>query len=483
MIKENQKYLNRFFVVFDCLTIIISFIFAFYIRFNTSIFPVEGEHLSFGEYIFPLLLVTPIFIFNYSVFKLYSPFRYKSFFEEMLNIVKSNIVSLITFVVILFMFKEVHYSRNLLFLFAVISTVAVIIERAFVRKVLRSLRVKGYNKKHVLIVGYSDLSTEFIKRIKRNKQWGYNVVGVLDDKVYDELSVESLYRENLSKELIIDGEKFKYIGKIDKLESFLQENDIDEVYITLTIKEYEKLSKIINITEKYGIRTEIIPDYFKYIPARPYVQELDGLPIINIRYIPLDNVVNKFVKRVFDIVGSLMLIIIFSPIMLFEYIMIKITSPGPVIFKQERIGFNNKPFTMYKFRSMKIQKETEEQVQWTTANDPRKTKFGSFIRKTSLDELPQFFNVLFGDMSLVGPRPERPHFVDQFKEEIPKYMVKHQIRPGITGWAQVSGWRGDTSIEKRIEYDIYYLENWSLWFDIKIIFLTAFKGFINKNAY
>lgn len=483
MIKENQKYLNRFFVVFDFITIIISFIFAYYIRFNTPFFSVEGGYLSFKQYIIPLILATPIFIFNYSIFKLYSPFRYKSFFEEILNIVKSNIVSLITFVVILFLFKEIDYSRNLLLLFSLISTFSIIIERACVRKILRLLRVKGYNKKHVLIIGHSDLCSEFLKRVKRNNQWGYNVIGIVDDGLFNETAIMDLYDNNFSKELLIGKDKISYLGKINELENILQENDIDEVFITLNIREYEKLAKIINVTEKYGIRTEIIPDYYKYIPARPYVEELDGLPVINIRYVPLDNVVNKLVKRLFDIVSSLILIILFSPIMIFEVIMIKITSPGPVIFKQERIGFNNKPFTMYKFRSMKIQKESEEKIQWTTAGDSRKTKFGSFIRKTSLDELPQFFNVLFGDMSLVGPRPERPHFVDQFKEEIPKYMVKHQIRPGITGWAQVSGWRGDTSIEKRIEYDIYYLENWSLWFDIKIIFLTAFKGFVNKNAY
>lgn len=483
MIKENQKYLNRFFVVFDFITILISFIFAYYIRFKTPIFEVEGGYLSFGQYILPLILATPIFIINFSFFKLYSPFRFKSFFEEMMNILKSNIVSLITFVVILFLFKEIDYSRNLLFIFSLTSTFLIVVERACVRKALRFLRVKGYNKKYVLIVGYSELCTEFIKRVKRNKQWGYNIIGILDDGNFNEDTIETLNSAKYSKEYIIGGKNINYLGKINELENLLQKYDIDEVFITLNIREYEKLAKIINITEKYGIRTEIIPDYYKYIPARPYVEELDGLPVINIRYVPLDNVVNKLVKRVFDIIGSLMLIIIFSPIMLFEFIMIKITSPGAVIFKQERIGFNNKPFTMYKFRSMKIQKESDEQVQWTTANDPRKTKFGSFIRKTSLDELPQFFNVLFGDMSLVGPRPERPHFVDQFKEEIPKYMVKHQIRPGITGWAQVSGWRGDTSIEKRIEYDIYYLENWSLWFDIKIIFLTAFKGFVNKNAY
>ena len=201
------------------------------------------------------------------------------------------------------------------------------------------------------------------------------------------------------------------------------------------------------------------------------------------RYIPLDNILNKAIKRGIDIIGSSIAILLFSPIMLITAILVKTTSKGPLIFKQERIGLNRNSFVMYKFRSMREQDPDEEKENWTVKNDPRKTKVGNFIRKTSIDELPQFFNVLLGDMSLIGPRPERPFYVEKFKDEIPKYMVKHQVRPGITGWAQVNGWRGDTSIEKRIECDIYYIENWSLTLDIKIVFLTVFKGFVNTNAY
>ncbi len=192
---------------------------------------------------------------------------------------------------------------------------------------------------------------------------------------------------------------------------------------------------------------------------------------------------NKFVKRAVDIFGAIVAIILFSPVMLVVSVLIKLTAPGPLIFKQERIGLQNKPFYMYKFRSMIVQKESEEKKGWTTKDDPRVTPVGKFIRKTSIDELPQLFNVLKGDMSLVGPRPERPLFVEKFKEEIPRYMIKHQVRPGLTGWAQVNGYRGDTSIRKRIECDLYYIENWTLGLDFKIILLTFLKGFINKNAY
>ena len=192
---------------------------------------------------------------------------------------------------------------------------------------------------------------------------------------------------------------------------------------------------------------------------------------------------NVIAKRIVDIIGSIFMLILFSPIMLISAIAVKFSSPGPVIFSQERVGLHNKTFRMYKFRSMKVQKPDKEAKAWTTENDPRVTKVGRVLRMTSMDELPQFFNVLKGDMSIVGPRPERPQFVDQFRESIPRYMVKHQVRPGVTGWAQVNGLRGNTSIRRRIEYDIYYIENWTMMFDIKIMLMTLFHGFINKNAY
>ena len=227
-----------------------------------------------------------------------------------------------------------------------------------------------------------------------------------------------------------------------------------------------------------------MPFYSDYLPARPTIDVLDECKLINVRQTPFDNLLNAAVKRGLDILGSLILIILTSPIMLVTAIGGKLSSPGPIIFKQERIGLNKKPFMMYKFRSMRgnVQQETG----WSKDYDPRKTHFGSFIRKFSLDELPQFFNVLKGDMSLIGPRPELPFFVEQFKEEIPRYMVKHQVRPGITGWAQVNGLRGDTSIKKRIEYDLYYIENWTPAFDLRILIMTAFCMFnkekVNKRG-
>ena len=296
---------------------------------------------------------------------------------------------------------------------------------------------------------------------------GLKVHGIFDDLVSDNFEYRGI----------------KKIGTLSDLAAYLEKTSLDEVAITLNLNEYHKLEQIVAICEKSGVHTKFVPDYYNFISTNPYTEDLDGLPVINIRNVPLTNTMNKLIKRLIDIIGSIIALILFSPIMLIVAILVKKSSPGPIIFAQERIGLGNKPFKMYKFRSMGVQDPKKEAKEWTTKNDVRVTPVGRVIRKTSLDELPQFWNVLKGDMSLIGPRPERPLFVEKFKEEIPRYMIKHQVRPGITGWAQVNGFRGDTSIRSRIEHDLYYIENWSLGLDIKILFLTFFKGFVNKNAY
>lgn len=492
MIKENQKYLNRFAVFLDGISIVFSLILSWYIRFESGlIYAADADIISFKDYLVPVILITPIYLMLYSAFKLYTPYRFKTLYEESINILKANVIGLLVFIMLLYLFKEINYSRYLLFIFSITSTVITIIERLSIRFILHNFRKKGFNLKHILILGYNSLTLEFLNRVKDNKHWGYSILAILDENniekskhfdkniLYDIRELEDICCEVAATKM----KDQNTIANLKDLEYYLSNFIIDEVFITLSIKQYDKLGDIVDLCEKYGVRTQIIPDYYRYIPAKPYVEDLDGLPVINIRYVPLDNIINRIIKRIFDIILSTILIILSSPIMLYVAIMIKITSPGPIIFKQQRVGLNRKIFEMYKFRSMKVQDEKEEVTKWTTSGDPRKTKFGNFIRKTSIDELPQFFNVLKGDMSIIGPRPERPYFVEEFKEKIPKYMVKHQVRPGITGWAQVNGWRGDTSIKKRIEYDIYYIENWNLGLDIKIVFLTIIKGFINKNAY
>ena len=459
MIKGNQKYFNRLHVLLDALIIAASYGLSWVIKFYD-----DSVTMMNHMYIIGLLCIIPMYLILYAVFNVYSPKRVQTMKEEIGNIVKSNTMGLVIFIMALYMLHQPHFSRQMMFIFYVINNVAEIIFRNCIRWVLRKIRNRGFNQKHILLVGYSRAAEGYIDRIKTNPQWGYHIMGILDDKV----AVGTKYR----------GEQV--IGKIKLLQS---ENELDEIAITLGIAEYSKLEDIVAICEKSGVHTKFIPDYNNFIPTRPYTEDLLGLPVINIRRVPLNGGFNKFVKRVSDIVGSFLLIILFSPVMLAVALAVRFSSKGPVIYKQERVGLHNRNFVMYKFRSMVVQPESEEKKCWTTKGDARVTGVGKFIRSTSIDELPQFFNILKGDMSLVGPRPERPFFVEKFKEEIPRYMVKHQVRPGLTGWAQVNGYRGDTSIMKRIEYDLYYIENWTFGFDIKILFLTIFKGFVNKNAY
>ena len=371
------------------------------------------------------------------------------------------------FVGALYLVKQIDFSRHVIFIFYVVNIILETVSRNLIRLGLRQMRSKGYNQKHVLLVGYSRAAEEYIDRILANPQWGYKVRGILDDHI----------------EAGTEYKGIKVLGRIANLMVILPQNHLDEIAITLGLNEYYRLEQIVALCEKSGVHTKFIPDYNRIIPTKPYTEDILGLPVINIRYVPLSNTFNALIKRIMDFGGALAAIVLFSPIMLFSVIMIKITSPGPLIYKQERVGLHNRNFMMYKFRSMDVQPPEEEKKAWTVKDDPRVTNFGKFMRRTSIDELPQLFNVLRGEMSLVGPRPERPFFVEKFREEIPRYMIKHQVRPGLTGWAQVNGYRGNTSIRKRIEYDLYYIENWTIGLDIKILFLTVFKGFVNKNAY
>ncbi len=423
--------------------------------------------LSVQVYLIAFLAIVPEYLILYNRFDLYSSKRTAKTVYEIFNIIKANTIGLLAVMVVLFAINIPDFSRGMVGVFYGINIVAESLMRKSVRYGLRSMRKKGYNVKHILLVGYSRAGEEYINKIKANPEWGYEVCGILDDHV----PVGAVYKG------------VRVTGEIDSLPAILKENQLDEIGITLSLADYERLESIVNTCEKTGVHTKFIPDYNSVIPSRPYLEDLDGLAVVNIRRVPLGNMANMLMKRIVDIIGALFAIVLSSPFMLAAAIGVKLTSRGPLIFKQERVGLHNKSFQMYKFRSMEVQNDADEKKGWTTKNDPRVTKVGRILRSTSIDELPQLFNVLKGDMSLIGPRPERPLFVEKFKEEIPRYMIKHQVRPGITGWAQVNGYRGDTSIRKRIEYDLFYIENWTMSMDIKIMFLTIFKGFINKNAY
>ncbi|WP_248928719.1 undecaprenyl-phosphate glucose phosphotransferase [Paenibacillus hamazuiensis] len=468
MVRGKDRFLSQVYVLIDLIFIEVSFIFSWWLKFQSEMISFES-HLPFNIY-FPWSFVYCIFsvVLGY-VFFLYYPKRKKNFSYEFFKVIQVHIISLLMLLSLLFITKELDISRHFMALFLLNNIIFVSIYRFVLKVFLRKIREKGYNNRFVLIIGAGSVGRKFCQNLKVHPEIGYKVIGFLDD---------------FQKEHDIQNKNIEPIlGTIDQLSQIIDNTIVDEVIIALPLEAHKKLPSIINQCEKAGVRTLIIPDYFDILPSKPFFDNFAGIPLINVRDVPLDEMTNRLLKRAFDIVFSLSAILILSPLLIIIAVGVKISSPGPIIFKQERVGLNRRTFMMYKFRSMRALPPGVVDTGWTTANDPRKTKFGAFLRKTSLDELPQFFNVLLGHMSVVGPRPERPYYVEQFKEEIPKYMIKHHIRPGITGWAQACGLRGDTSIEDRIKHDIYYIENWSFIFDIKIIFKTIANGLINKNAY
>ena len=474
MIKNNQSKFNFSHVVLDAAVIAVSYVIAFFAVIGSHL-GIDGVQVALpaSVYFRALIIIIPVYIIIYGIFDLYMPKRIQSRRKELANICKANITGLMLITFCLFAGRNMatigpylrNFSTRMIVAFFGVNIVLETLFRNILRIALRNIRSHGFNQKHVLLVGYSGAATGFIERNKDNPEWGYQILGLIDDE--------------LDKGTDKDG--IKVLGDLSDLRNILSGNDIDEIMVTLPLDKYEYLKPVVNICEKSGVHTMFVPDYQNIIPTTPYTEDLEGLPVIHIRHVPLASPFNAVVKRSIDIIGAVVALILFSPLMLITALIIKLTSKGPVIYAQERVGLHNRPFKMFKFRSMYVQRPEEELSRWTTKGDPRVTPIGRIIRRLNIDEMPQFINVLKGDMSLIGPRPERPQFVEKFKEEIPRYMIKHQVRPGLTGWAQVNGYRGDTSIQKRIEYDLYYIENWTLGLDVKILFMTVFKGF--KNAY
>ncbi|BCG61247.1 undecaprenyl-phosphate glucose phosphotransferase [Paenibacillus sp. URB8-2] len=468
MIRRNQRFLTQLYMVADFIIIQAAFLLSWWLKFKSDWMPYEN-HMTVESYAYWSLIYGGIAVLLGILLTLYMPKRKKRFADEFLKIFQVHVMGIFILLGLMYFVREIDISRQYLSIYIGIIMLSTMLYRYVLKKMLKSFREKGLNRQFVLILGAGTLGRRIYDNLGNYPELGYEIIGFLDDyQAWDTL----------------ESKRYKPIlGKLDELPKVLETMLIDEVVLALPLDAHHKFSTIIATCERAGVRTLIIPDFFDYLPARPYFDNFAGMPMINVRDIPLDMTANRMAKRLFDIIFSLFAIVVMSPILLIVALGVKLTSPGPVIFRQERVGLNRRTFTMYKFRSMKMQRDGEEDTGWSTEQDPRRTRFGTFIRKTSLDELPQFFNVLMGHMSVVGPRPERPYYVEQFKGEIPKYMVKHHVRPGITGWAQSNGLRGDTSIEDRIKHDIFYIENWSLLFDIRIIFKTIRNGFINKNAY
>ena len=424
-----------------------AYFFSWYLRFKSGFFVQDAGVLPAKTYFSALFLIIPGYLLLYSIFQLYMPRRIKSYRQELWDIIRANGIGLMAFILVLYFIKQEHFSRQMLCIFFFINISLEFASRYLIRTILWKMRKQGLNQKHILMIGESQMAEQYMDRLRENPKWGYQVFAHLKDE--------------------------------EKLERILEGNELDEVVIALRAEDYGKLERIVDVCEKAGVHTKMIPDFGNVISTRPYIEDVQGIPVIHVRRVPLNIMRNRAAKRAVDLIGATVAIILFSPVMLLTVLVVALTEEGSVIYRQERVGLHNQVFYMYKFRSMIMQDEEKEKAEWSTRNDPRITPVGKLIRRTSIDELPQLFNVLKGEMSLVGPRPERPQFVQKFRDEIPRYMVKHQVRPGMTGWAQINGYRGNTSIEKRIEYDLYYIENWTMVFDMKILILTIFKGFFD----
>jgi len=426
-----------------------TYFFSWYLRFKSGFFVQDVGVLPAKTYFSALFLIIPGYLLLYSIFQLYMPRRVKSYRKELMDIIRANGIGFMIFILVLYFIKQEHFSRQMLCIFFFINISLEFASRYLIRTILWKMRKQGLNQKHILMIGESQMAEQYMDRLRENPKWGYQVFAHLKDE--------------------------------EKLERILEGNELDEVVIALRAEDYGKLERIVDVCEKAGVHTKMIPDFGNVISTRPYIEDVQGIPVIHVRRVPLNIMRNRAAKRAVDLIGATVAIILFSPVMLLTVLVVALTEEGSVIYRQERVGLHNQVFYMYKFRSMIMQDEEKEKAEWSTRNDPRITPVGKLIRRTSIDELPQLFNVLKGEMSLVGPRPERPQFVQKFRDEIPRYMVKHQVRPGMTGWAQINGYRGDTSIEKRIEYDLYYIENWTIVFDMKILILTIFKGFLTED--
>ncbi len=424
-----------------------AYFFSWYLRFKSGVFVQDAGVLPAKTYFSALFLIIPGYLLLYSIFQLYMPRRVKSYRKELMDIIRANGIGFMIFILVLYFIKQEHFSRQMLCIFFFINISLEFVSRYLIRTILWKMRKQGLNQKHILMIGESQMAEQYMDRLRENPKWGYQVFAHLKDE--------------------------------EKLERILEGNELDEVVIALRAEDYGKLERIVDVCEKAGVHTKMIPDFGNVISTRPYIEDVQGIPVIHVRRVPLNIMRNRVAKRAVDLIGATVAIILFSPVMLLTVLVVALTEEGSVIYRQERVGLHNQVFYMYKFRSMIMQDEEKEKAEWSTRNDPRITPVGKLIRRTSIDELPQLFNVLKGEMSLVGPRPERPQFVQKFRDEIPRYMVKHQVRPGMTGWAQINGYRGNTSIEKRIEYDLYYIENWTMVFDMKILILTIFKGFFD----
>ena len=479
MVKHQSRILTVLYVLGDLVATYIAFFLAYFVRFNVEIVQVTKGVNPLSQYILLLPLITLLWPLLFYLHGLYNLRRLRSRIDELFSIIWAvTMGTAATLFVALYLRVYYFYgpsetsgryefSQLVLGLFVVFDIILLTLTRSLIRKHREARWRLGEGLRNILIAGAGELGRSVADKFIDHQELGFRVLGFLDDHFRGEFAG---YRG------------LPILGTIDEVEQVIAKRQFYSLYVALPLEDHEKIRSLIGFASREGLDIKVAWDYLTHVALRAGVEDLDGIPVISLAETPIQGW-NWVQKRTMDICISAALLALATMPFAVVAVLIKLTSKGPVFYTQQRMGLDGKPFTIYKFRSMREDAEKETGPVWANANDPRRTPLGSILRRLSIDELPQLYNVLRGDMSLVGPRPERPRFVLEFKERIPQYMLRHKVKSGMTGWAQVNGWRGNTSIEKRIEHDLYYIANWTLGLDIKILWLTFWRVFLHRHAY
>jgi Undecaprenyl-phosphate glucose phosphotransferase len=467
MLKQKRQLFEYLFMVADLAVVSLAWVVAYCLRFMTDLIPVEKGVPEFAPYLSMTVFIWLIWAFVFRRMGLYRPMRGVRRTHELWVLINANALAILLLISITYLFREksVQFSRLVFVYFWALATVFTVVQRASLRFLLRELRRKGYNLRYMVIVGAGKVAGDLASRVRLHQELGVQLLGCLSKRGDEKRGPGGV----------------PVVGRYEDVGNFVGRTDIDQIVVALPLEDHQMLPAIMEQLKDSIVDIKIVPDLYQFASLGGAIEEFEGLPVISLQECPLDGI-NLFTKRVVDLVLACSALLVFSPFMIMISLLVKLTSRGPILFKQERVSFDGSRFSIVKFRTMYTNAESQGPG-WTTPGDNRVTRLGKILRSTSLDELPQLLNVLKGDMSIVGPRPERPVFIQEFRRRIPRYMLRHKVPAGITGWAQVHGWRGDTSIDKRIEYDLYYIENWSLILDLKIVWMTVFRGFRNRNAY
>ena len=479
MVTQQTRLLTVSHIILDAVLAVTAFALAYVVRFETGFIEAPKGQPPFAQYLSLMPFIGLLAPVAFNLVGAYRLRRDRTRVDDFFSVLVGTVL-LVVMIVLGTLYFQVYQasdlaqqqgayevSRIVLLLFVVTNVVLTYLSRETVRTFMRQRFRSGIGLKRVLVAGTGDLARHIADRLVEHSEFGYQLIGFVDDSATSDT---------------LGYRGFPLFGPLGDTEEVITRERIDQLYVALPLEKLKNMLHLIEVANREGVDIKVVPDLLQFIALRARLEDFDGVPIINLNDVPLQGL-KSAIKRTIDIVISLSALTVLAVPFAIIAVAIRLNSPGPVFYRQERMGLDRRQFMVLKFRSMHQNAEEETGPVWTLEDDPRRTAVGAVLRRFSLDELPQLVNVFWGEMSLVGPRPERPFFVEQFKERVPQYMLRHKVKSGMTGWAQVNGWRGNTSIEKRIEYDLYYIENWSVGLDFKILWLTVIRGFFHKHAY